>query len=320
VNTTARKNGTLLLATDFSKPGKLVFPYALKLALALNLRLMVLHVVKAPPGFEHWSPAARRSLHSLKTKALLELGRIVRLAHENSLMADHRLLVGIPVDSILEVAHSSHVVLIAMGTQGKTGWDRLRLGSVAESTLRRTLCAVLTVSASVTHHTPVNPHRLRISRLLVATDFSASSKAALRTAVVLAKRLTARVVLVHATEPSASSQSDTLRVDELSRRRCDQQLQKIISASRADEVIADKVVITGSPVEVILDQAKHQKTDLILVGTHGRRGMKRLMLGSVAEAVVRRAACPVFTVKAQVRNPFDITNGARRSSPRNRTR
>jgi nucleotide-binding universal stress UspA family protein len=186
--------------------------------------------------------------------------------------------------------------------------------------LRRTLCAVLTVSASVTHHTPVNPHRLRISRLLVATDFSASSKAALRTAVVLAKRLTARVVLVHATEPSASSQSDTLRVDELSRRRCDQQLQKIISASRADEVIADKVVITGSPVEVILDQAKHQKTDLILVGTHGRRGMKRLMLGSVAEAVVRRAACPVFTVKAQVRNPFDITNGARRSSPRNRTR
>jgi nucleotide-binding universal stress UspA family protein len=63
-------------------------------------------------------------------------------------------------------------------------------------------------------------------------------------------------------------------------------------------------VITGNPVEVILDQAKHQKTDLLIVGTHGRRGMKRLMLGSVAEAVVRRAACPVFIVKARVRKPF----------------
>jgi hypothetical protein len=71
-----------------------------KLAQVLNLRLIILHVVKAP-GFEQGSPAARRSLHSLKTNALLKLGWIVCLANENSLMADYRLLVGIPEDSIL---------------------------------------------------------------------------------------------------------------------------------------------------------------------------------------------------------------------------
>ena len=306
---------TILVATDFSRPGKLVVPYAFKLALVLNLRLTILHVVKAPPGFEQWSPAARRSLQSLKTKALLELGRVVRLANENGLMADHRLQVGIPEDSILEVAQSSDVALIAMGTHGKTGWDRLRLGSVAESILRQAPCPVLTVHASVTSRTSVNPSRLSLSRLLVATDFSSSSKAALRAAGVLAKRLNGQIVLVHAADPSGSLQSGPLRVDEFSRKRYARQFQRIISASRADEVITDKVVITGNPVEVIFDQAKHQKVDLIIVGTHGRRGMKRLMLGSVAEAVVRKAACPVFVVKAHARNPFEVTNGTRRSPP-----
>ncbi|BFU92760.1 MAG: universal stress protein [Nitrospira sp.] len=301
------------MATDFSKPGKLVVPYAFKLALVLNLRLTILHVVKAPPDFEHWSQGTRRSLQSLKTKALLELGRIVRLANENNLLANHRLLVGIPQDSILEVAHSPDVALIAMGTHGKTGLNRFRLGSVAESTLRRAPCPVLTVHTSVTSRTSVNPRRLSLSRLLAATDFSVSSKAALRAAVVLANRLNGRVVLVHAAEPSGSLQAGPLRVDDLSRKRYAQQFQKMISASRADEVITDKVVITGNPAEVILNQAKHRKADLIVVGTHGRRGMKRLMLGSVAEAVVRKAACPVFIVKAQARTPFEMTNGTRHS-------
>ncbi|MGE3976477.1 MAG: universal stress protein [Nitrospira sp.] len=309
----AHPRRTILVATDFSKPGKLVVPYAFKLALALDLRLTILHVVKAPPGFEQWSPAARRSLQSLKTKALLELGRIVRLANENGLMADHRLLVGIPQDSIMEVAHRPDVALIAMGTRGKTGWDRLRLGSVAESTLHRAPCPVLTVHASVTSRTSVTPRRLSLSRLLAAADFSASSKAAVRAAVVLAKRLNGRVVLVHAAEPSGSLQSGPLPVDDLSRKRYAQRFQKMISASRADKVITDKVVITGNPVEVILNQANHRKADLIIVGTHGRRGMKRLILGSVAEAVVRRAACPVFVVKAHARKPFEVTNGTRHS-------
>jgi nucleotide-binding universal stress UspA family protein len=313
MRTPAHPRRAILAATDFSKPGKLVVPYAFKLARVLNLRLIILHVVKAPPGFEHGSPILRRSLHSLKTKALLELGKIVRLANENGLMADHGLLVGIPEDSILEVARNPDVALIAMGTHGKTGWNRLRVGSVAETILRRAPCPILAVHASVTSRTSINPRRLSLSRLLVATDFSASSKAALSAAVVLAKRLNGRVVLVHAAEPSGSLQAGPFRVDELSRKRYAQQFQKMISASRADEVITDKIVITGNPVEVILAQAKHETADLIVVGTHGRRGMKRLMLGSVAEAVVRRAPCPVFVVKGRVRKPFNATNGTSRS-------
>jgi len=319
MRTAAHHRRTILMATDFSKPSKLVIPYAFKLARLLNLRLIILHVVKAIPDVERWSPGARRSLQSLKTKALLELGRIVHLANENGLMADYRLLVGIPEDSILEVAHSSQVAFIVMGTHGKTGWDRLRLGSVAESTLRQAPCPVLTVGASVPPHTLVNSRRLSVARFLVATDFSASSKGALQAAVELAKRLNARVLLVHATELSGSLHSGHLLVDELSQKRYAQQFQKVISASRGDEVITDRIVITGNPVKVILNQAKHQKTDLIIVGTRGHRGMQRLVLGSVAEAVVRRATCPVFTVRAQAKNPFNVTTGTKRSPLRHRS-
>ena len=137
LKTAVSNGGTILLATDFSKPARRAFTYALKLAAVLKSRLILLHVIKAPPGFEGWSPAARRSLEPLKTKALLALGRVARLAHENGVTAEHRLLVGIPVDSILKVAEGTQTDLIIMGTHGRTGWDRLQLGSTAEAVLRK---------------------------------------------------------------------------------------------------------------------------------------------------------------------------------------
>jgi nucleotide-binding universal stress UspA family protein len=79
--------GTILLATDFSRPARHIVPYAVQLASSLDLGLTILHVVKAPPGFEEWSPAARRSLEPLKTNALLALGRLIRLANEKGVTA-----------------------------------------------------------------------------------------------------------------------------------------------------------------------------------------------------------------------------------------
>lgn len=64
-----RTTGIILLATDFSKPARQAYAYALKFSLLLKKRLVLLHVVKAIPDFETWSPAARRSLQSLRTKA-----------------------------------------------------------------------------------------------------------------------------------------------------------------------------------------------------------------------------------------------------------
>jgi nucleotide-binding universal stress UspA family protein len=299
----ARTKGAILLATDFSRPARRAYTYGLKLASVLKSRLILLHIVKAPPGFETWSPAARRSLEPLKTKALLELGRMIRTAEDSGVTARYKLVVGIPEDSILKIANESRADLIAMGTHGRTGWDRLQLGSTAETILRYAPCPVLTVHAAIVADAPLNQHRLKLSRILVAVDLSASSEAALRYAAGLAKRLNTQAVLVHASAPSSP-----LRLEEAhggASHKVHQWFQQTVSTSQAGQVVSGKIVAARDPVEVILDQAKRVKADLIVMGSAGRRGVERLVLGSVAESVVRRAGCPVLVVKAGVRERRD---------------
>jgi universal stress protein A len=74
-------------------------------------------------------------------------------------------------------------------------------------------------------------------------------------------------------------------------------LAALLRSLRGDGVEADGVCIPGEPVEVVLTQAAAYQADLLAVGTSGRRGLNRLVLGSVAEALLKRAGCPVLTVK-----------------------
>jgi nucleotide-binding universal stress UspA family protein len=291
----------MILATDFSKPARRAYSYALKLSSVLTFRLILLHGVKAHPDVEGWSPAARRSLGSLRTKAMLELGRMARVARDSGVITEHKLIVGIPEDSILDVAENTQAVLIAMGTHGRTGWDRLQLGSTAETILRKAPCPVFTVHAAAVADAPLSLRRLTFRRILVAMDFSAPSEAALRSAARLAKPFNARVVLLHALEPSSSSGSERSHVSESIDRTADRQFQTAVSAAQANRFVLDRISEPGKPVEVILNQAKRVMADVIVMGTNGRRGMHRLVLGSVAESVVRRAGCPVLVVKAATR-------------------
>lgn len=291
----AHTKGVILLATDFSKPARRAYAYALKLSGITKARLVLLHVVKAMPGFETWSPSARRSIQSLRTKALLELGRMVRIAKDDGIAAEYKLIVGIPEDSILKVAEQIRAELIAMGTHGRTGWDRLQLGNTAETLLRHARCPVLTVHASTAADAPVNPRRVKLKTILVALDFSASSEAALRAATWLAQRADARVILVHA---AGSVSRKRGRAVESADHGVDRLFQRAVEAARAERSVIGRIVEPGSPVEVILDQAKRASADLIVTGTNGRRGVERLLLGSVAESIVRRAGCPVLVAKA----------------------
>lgn len=104
MKTPARTTRTLLLAVDFSRPASRAVPYAIKLASVLNLSLTVVHVLQAPPGFTSWTPVTRRSLDPLRTKAMLELGRVIRFANDNQVPAKYKLLAGVPEDAILQTA------------------------------------------------------------------------------------------------------------------------------------------------------------------------------------------------------------------------
>ena len=305
MKTAKSAGGAVPLATDFSTPARRAYIYAVKFSSTLQSSLILLHVVKALPEFDTWSPSARRLLHQLRTKALLELGRMARIAQDAGVSVEHRLIVGIPEDAILKTAEESGAAFIAMGTHGRTGWDRLQLGSNTEAMLRKAPCPVLTVHDATAADVPLNPRRVKLKRILVAMDFSASSGAAFRSAVRLARQFDARVVLVHAFDPAKGARSGRGHAGDSIRQRADRRLQQAVAAEQAERHVAERISESGNPVKVILDQAKRVTADLIVMGTNGRRHMHRLVMGSVAESVVRRGGCPVLVVKAGVRQAHD---------------
>jgi nucleotide-binding universal stress UspA family protein len=142
----------------------------------------------------------------------------------------------------------------------------------------------------------------KIQRILVPHDFEETAETALTYALTLAEKLGARVTVLHAYEVPTYGYPEMLAVavefaSEIERRAVEN-LEKIAREARRPNVEVDTMVRRGSPWVEIVEMAKKLPADLIVMGTHGRRGMPRLLLGSVAEKVVRSAHCPVLTMHA----------------------
>jgi universal stress protein A len=140
-----------------------------------------------------------------------------------------------------------------------------------------------------------------ITRILVPTDFSDSADAALAYALTLGAQVGATVRLVHAFEdPDAVSLYSHAYVPMPAEMRAeilaDLRRQLTARATASGRGLATTEVLTGAAAKAIVDDATQQQCDLIVMGTHGRHGMAHLLLGSVAERVVRTATCPVLVV------------------------
>ncbi len=138
-----------------------------------------------------------------------------------------------------------------------------------------------------------------VERIVVATDFSACSREAVTLAVELALRFNASLTLVHVWEipPSAGLEyaaSDYVsELVDASQAQLDRELQNV----KAILPTAEAELRSGIAAEGIIEAAKARRADLIVVGSHGRTGLKRALLGSVAEKVVRWSTLPVLTVR-----------------------
>jgi len=139
-------------------------------------------------------------------------------------------------------------------------------------------------------------------RILYPTDFSPAAAPAFEYALEAAKRDEAILILAHVIEPTSPFADDVymalpgagLEAAEASARR---QFDGLLARAKAEDVDARDVLRCGQPAEEIASLAESEFADLIVMGTHGRRGLRRLMLGSVAQQVVATAPCPVVTVR-----------------------
>ncbi|WP_447980037.1 universal stress protein [Candidatus Nitrospira bockiana] len=290
----------ILLATDFSAPARRAYTYALRMAQVFATDVTILHVLKAPPGFDAATSGTTSSrLDDENTHALVELGRMLRVADEHAVKAEHRVIVGAPDQAILQIAEEIGAGMISMGTHGRTGYDRLQFGSTAASIVRQARCPVLTVHAGIVGDLPMTVRRLRLANILVAIDVDADSHAAaLRCASALATRVQARMRLVHAADDvTVSSPAREAVHQHASVPYVPPELRAAVSVVKDMGIGAEAVCAPGRPVDVILKEAASFMADLLVMGTRRTTALGRLALGSVADSVIRRAGCPVLVVK-----------------------
>jgi nucleotide-binding universal stress UspA family protein len=146
----------------------------------------------------------------------------------------------------------------------------------------------------------------RIRRLLYATDFSTASRRAFTTAVTIAKSAGAKLTIVNVmgpvmpTVPELYLDAVTLdQLEKLARQWSTRQLKKLADNAKRAGIKTATELRRGDPAAQIIRVARSERADLIVVGTHGRRGLPKFFLGSVAERVIAMAPCAVVTVRGK---------------------
>jgi nucleotide-binding universal stress UspA family protein len=147
---------------------------------------------------------------------------------------------------------------------------------------------------------------MRFRRIVHPSDFSTASRPAFARALDLAKRNRAALTLVHVMTPVIPVMGDGYMspkvwedVERTARAYAQKQIDKLIAAARRARVRSKGVLLEGIAADRIVRAAKRQRADVIVMGTHGRGGLAKLFLGSVAERVVATAPCPVMTVRGR---------------------
>jgi nucleotide-binding universal stress UspA family protein len=300
----------ILCPIDFSDYSRRGLDHALAVANCYDSTVTLLHVAPIAPV------AAYAPGNPVLPSAILTPEDRDQLLAAMKAFADAEAGSSVPVEveiaegniafEILATANRIPSDLLVMGTHGRSGFERLVLGSVTEKVLRTATCPVLSVPPGVPDVVPASP--VLFKRILCATDFSDCSTHALNYAMSLAQEADARLTVVHVIELPPDVPPDahetmpggprTLReyVAAAEEDRRERLSQAVPESVRAYCTVED-VMTSGKPYREILRVAAERASDLIVIGIHGRGAMDRLFFGSTAQHVVRQATCPVLTLR-----------------------
>lgn len=278
--------GSVLVAFDFS-PASRVALRSSRAALAPGGRLHVLHVVEPLPARYAFvlRGIAGRDLERLRTeRAEHRLSRVVRRFEKRSLRTAALVRFGKPWQELLAAARETGAELICLGGSALSRFERLLLGSTAGAVVRRSPVPVL-----------VTRRRLlsRVRRVFLPVDFDAGSERAAR---FVAERLPSRAA-IHAlfVVPPPLSVDPRLLNYVADEKAIERDLRGFLSSAGLGRARYE-VRMFGEPAGEILRAARRVGADLIVISTHGRSGLPRHLLGSVAEKVVHDADRPVLVL------------------------
>jgi nucleotide-binding universal stress UspA family protein len=296
----------ILCAVDFSEFSRRALDHALSVARGYGSTVTVLHVVAPAPaavaggyyfGSENPPPLLLPMMDA--DSARRELERLVTTEHVPGVKVESVVAEAYDVyREILTQADRLQSNLVVMGTHGRSGFERLFLGSTAEKVLRKARCPVMTVP-------PKAPDAMAsglapFKRIVCGVDFSKSSQVALDYAISLARENAAALTVVHVID------THPMYVDFAPPAAIDLHAWTEQATSRLQEMVPDRVrsacsvtelVRQGTPSREILTLTREFDADLIVLGVHGRRPTDMLFFGSTTHYVIRGAHCAVLTLR-----------------------
>ena len=278
----------VLAAVDFSEPARAAFDHALSLSRLHDAELIVVHAVPTDRQF-NWHARERIALIAALRHAAQTAG--VRF----TVSVQH----GDPAGVILLHATSRRADLIVLGSSTRSGFDRFRFGSVAETIARDAMQPVLVMPAAAGG---ITDSTTPFKNILVAVDFGEGSSAAVERALSMANG-ESRVTVVHVVRGVPFERSFRypyhLMEPEYQRSLARAAWRRISTLVPADAATSRRVhtrVVTGEPTTEISRVAAEVNADLILIGVTARGAIGRLIMGSTAARVIRTSGRPVLAI------------------------
>ncbi len=292
----------ILFATDFSPSSTPAFQYAMEWANAFDARLTLFHGISHQVGLDLDTGIAQRYLDEQQKIARDHLDQLCGEARQHVAQTSTEMRAGLPSALICDVARERQCDLIITGTHGWTGFNRVIFGSVAERVIQRGPCPVLSIpDRSPEEKAKIHQLSLQPKQIVLPVDFSDCSIEAYEYAVQLAKWLTAQITLVHAIEPLSYSLDFTLThplQEKMNREKIDHRLQELTSLLQEQKISGHYEIVGQPSAKAILDVSSARQADLVVMGTHARKALSRLILGSTTNKVLQQSPYPILTVKS----------------------
>jgi nucleotide-binding universal stress UspA family protein len=295
----------IVCTTDFSDLSNQAVPMGIALAKEFNAKLYLCHVIEWPPtGYGEAYIEFEEILQRTEDYALKELSQLigdVGIDWEPVTMEGH------VANEITRIAKEKHADLVVSSTHGRSGLKRFMLGSVTERLIRSLPCPVLSVHGKEIEFSDIEKQEIRFRKILVGCDFSADSNLAFQYALSLAQEFQSELHLAHIIEPpvyrdqfeAAAEVGEKLRQD--LREQLNHKLVDMVSEEALIWCTPKTILMAGSPQEELIKYALLNDIDLIVLGVRGHGLAETLLMGSTTDRVVRKASCPVLSVRPMAR-------------------
>ena len=294
----------IICSTDFSDYSNQAVPYGIALAKKFRAKLYMCHVIDLSSITAYGEiisyPGAQQNLIMNYTHNQLE-----QLIGKEPIEWEPLITIGHAADEIVDMAKEKNVDLAIVTTHGRSGLKLLILGSVTGRLMQSLPCPLLIVRSSEPNLASAENQEIEFKRILVGCDFSPDSVLAFQYGLSLAQDFQSELHLAHVIEPPIYKDLTKKPVEKLQddlRDSLSERLTSMVPEEVYNWCTLKTTLLAGQPHEELTKYAVVNDVDLIVLGVRGHSMVETLFVGSTTDRVVRRALCPVLSVRATIQD------------------